>query len=723
MLREMAEALEVVTAETPLVLVLEDLHWSDAATLDLLASLARRREAARLLLIGTYRPVEVLVREHPLCGLTQELQLQGHCTALPLEGLSEAEISAYLAERFPGCGLPSALAHVLHQRTEGNPLFLVNVLDALVTQGVLVQGPGGWECAGGMEAVERGVPESLRQMIERHIAWLSPQEQRLLEAASVVGAEFAAVTVAAGVGVGEEEVEERCTALARRQHFLVRDGRSEWPDGTVTARYRFRHVLYRDVWYERIPERRRIDVHRRIGTRLEAGYGTQAGAIAAELAVHFEAGRDARRAVQYLGQAAERALSRHAYQEAIRHLIRGLALLQTLPDTPERAQQELDLQLALGPVWMATKGQAAPEVEQTYARARALCQQAGDTSQRFAALWGLQRFYRGQGALAMARELGEQLVQLAECDTDPVRRREAHDALGTTEFFLGDYAAASTHLAQGSAGLAVATQRDLVRRHGEAPGVRSLAFVAWTLWCLGYPDQALQRSQAMLTQAQALAHPYSLAGAQVWAVRLHHHRREAAAVQALAEATLTLASAQGFTVFAGFATCWQGWALALQGQGAAGLARLRQGLAALTATGHAQSQPLYLMLLAEVSAQVGQVEEGLRRLAEALTVLKVNGQGDLLAETYRLQGALRLRAAAPDVAQAEACFQQALTLARQQHAKAWELRAALSLARVWQRQGKHEAASDLLAPLYGWFTEGFDTADLREAKALLDELA
>jgi predicted ATPase len=263
----------------------------------------------------------------------------------------------------------------------------------------------------------------------------------------------------------------------------------------------------------------------------------------------------------------------------------------------------------------------------------------------------------------------------------------------------------------------------LVLRHGEAPGVRSLAFVAWTLWCLGYPDQALQRSQAMLTQAQALAHPYSLAGAQVWAVRLHHHRREAAAVQALAEATLTLASAQGFTVFAGFATCWQGWALALQGQGAAGLARLRQGLAALTATGHAQSQPLYLMLLAEVSAQVGQVEEGLRRLAEALTVLKVNGQGDLLAETYRLQGALRLRAAAPDVAQAEACFQQALTLARQQHAKAWELRAALSLARVWQRQGKHEAASDLLAPLYGWFTEGFDTADLREAKALLDELA
>src|SRR5215831_14834 len=242
MLREMAEALEVLTVETPLVLILEDLHWSDTATLDLLAVLARRREAARLLLIGTYRPVDVIVREHPLRGLTQELQLHGHCTELLLEGLTEAEIAAYLAARFPGSGLPPELAWVLLQRTEGNPLFLVNVVEYLMAQRVLVQGTGGWELHGGVEAVERGVPESLRQMIERHSARLSPEDQRVLEVASVVGVEFAAAAVAAALGA-EEQVEERCTALARRQHFLSSRGRSEWPDGTVTAHYRFRHAL------------------------------------------------------------------------------------------------------------------------------------------------------------------------------------------------------------------------------------------------------------------------------------------------------------------------------------------------------------------------------------------------------------------------------------------------------------------------------------------------
>ena len=722
MLREMAEALEAITAETPLVLVLEDLHWSDAATLDLLASLARRREAARLLLIGTYRPVEVLVWEHPLRGLTQELQLQGHCTALPLEGLTEAEIAAYLAERFPGSVLPPELERGLYQRTEGNPLFMVNVVGSLVTQGVLVQGKGRWEFAGGVEAIEHSVPESLRQMIERHIARLSPEDQRVLEVASVVGVEFSAAAVAAGVAA-EAQVEERCTELTRRQHFLASRGTSEWPDGTVTARYSFLHALYQEVWYERVTGRRRINLHRCIGVRLEAGYGTQAGEVAVELAVHFEVGREYQRAVQYLGQAAQRALSRRAYHEAIDHLTRGLALLKTLPDTPERAQQEFDLQLALGPVLMATKGQATPEVAQTYARAWALCQQIGDTPQRFAALWGLQRFYRGQGAWPTARELGEQLVQLAERDADPARCLEAHDALGMTLFFLGDYAAARTQLAQGCAGTDLTAQRDFVRRQGEAPGVRGLAFTAWTLWCLGYPAQALRRIQEALALAQELAHPYSLAGAQAWAATLHYRRREAAAVQAQAEALLTLATAEGFVHFVGMGACWRGWALAMQGQDAAGLAQLRQGIAAVLDAGHTQSRPLCLILLAEAMGQVGQVEDGLRLLAEARTVLEANGQGDLLAEVYRLQGTLLLQQAIPDVVQAEACFQQARTIARNQHAKSWELRAALSLSRLWQRQGKRQAASDLLAPIYDWFTEGFDTADLQEAEALLAALA
>jgi predicted ATPase len=255
-----------------------------------------------------------------------------------------------------------------------------------------------------------------------------------------------------------------------------------------------------------------------------------------------------------------------------------------------------------------------------------------------------------------------------------------------------------------------------------APGVWCLAMAANTLWCLGYPVQAMQRSQEALTLAQALGHPLSLAMAQHWAAFLHHRRSEAPAVQTQGEALLTLATAQGFPLSVGLGTCWRGWALAMQGQHETGRAQVDQGLAALLATGQMLTRPFCLVLLAEAAKHTGQVAAGLRLITEALTAFEESGRGDLLAEAYRLQGELLLRQAVPDVAQAEACFQQALTIACRQQAKAWELRAATSLSRLWLQQGKRTAAYELLAPIYGWFSEGFDTADLQEAKAFLDEL-
>jgi predicted ATPase len=233
----------------------------------------------------------------------------------------------------------------------------------------------------------------------------------------------------------------------------------------------------------------------------------------------------------------------------------------------------------------------------------------------------------------------------------------------------------------------------------------------------------MRRSQEALALAQTLAHPYSLVFAQYWAALLHHRSREAPVVQAQAEVLVTLATAQVFPLWVGLGTCWHGWALAMQGQCEAGLAQMRQGLAVVLAAGYMLARPLCLVLLAEATGHVGQVEEGLRLLTEALAAFETSGRGDMLAETYRLQGELLLRQAIPDAAQAEACFQEALGIARHQQAKSWELRAATSLARLWQRQGKRAEAHALLAPVYGWFTEGFDTADLQEAKALLDELA
>ena len=639
-----------------------------------------------------------------------------------LEVLPAAAVAAVVAARLPGAAVPPAVVETLHRRTDGHPLFLVQVVDALLRQGALVAEAGRWALPGGLAALDAVVPESLRQLIEQQFDGLRAEQQRALEAASVVGLDWTVAAVAAGVAAEAEQVEAWCAALARQGQFVQAGGLVEWPDGTVSESYQFRHMLYQQVVYDRVPVGRRLQLHRRIGARLEAGYQAQASAHAAELALHFERGREPARAVHYLRQAGENALRRSAHPEAVALLTQGLALLAQLPETPARAQQELDLQLTLGPALIATRGQAAPEVAQTYARAWALCAQSGDTPRRFPTLWGLCLCYRSQGALRKTRDIGEQLVRLAQGEADPTHLQEAHEALGATLCWMGDYAAARWHLEQGSALPDPMAARGQASRLGGSAAVRCLAQAALVLWRLGYPEQAVRRSQEALALAQTLAHPYSLAIVQHYAAWLAYNRREVRGVQAQAEALLRLATRQGFPLFVGCGTSWRGWVLARQGQGEVGLAHLRQGLAAVVATGQELMRPYCLVVLAEAAGQVDQVEEGLHLLAEAVGVLEAHEQGDLRAEAYRLRGALLLRQATPDAAQAEACFQQALAVARRQQAKSWELRAAMNLARLWQRQGKRDDARALLAPIYGWFTEGFDTADLQEAKALLEDL-
>ena len=723
MLREFADAVEVLTVTRPLLLILEDLHWSDYATLDLLTYLARRAGPTRLLLLGTYRPVEVALRAHPLQTVKQDLVLHGQGVELPLELLTAAEVVEYLTLRCASGAdlLPSGrgLAQLIYQRTDGHPLFLVTVVEHLLQRGVLQEGAGPGAVPPEATAVAREVPVSVRQMIEQQFERLGAVEQRVLEAASVAGSACAVAAVAAGLDLAMEVVEDCCVGLAQRGQFLMASGLESWPDGTVTERYGWRHTLYQEVVYARVPEGRRLRLHRQIGEWQEHAYGEQAREVAAELAVHFERGRDSRRAVQYLQQAAENAAQRHAHQEVTALVTKGLALLATLPETAARAQQELDLQLALGPALMTTKGPAAPEVDQTYARARALCAQVGETPQLFPTLRGLWRFYLNRGTLQTARELGEQLVRLAQGAAAPTSLPEAHAALGTTLFYVGDYVTALTHIEQGFTRTALTAQQALGLHHGEAPGVRCLALAAWTLWCLGFPTQALRRGQEALAQAQAFAHPYSLAMAQHWLISVHHCRREVPAIQAQAAVLLTLATAQQFPLYVGHVTYWQGWALAMQGQGESGIVQLRQGMDVVLATGQTVVRPFCLILLAEAMEHAGQIDEGLRVIAEALVAIEASGRYELLAEAYRLHGALRLCQAVPDAHQVEACFQQALAIARRQQAKSWELRAAMSLSRLWQQQGKQDEARALLAPIYGWFTEGFDTADLQEAKALL----
>ena len=709
--------------------MLEDLHWSDAAILDLVAALARRRTPARLLLLATYRPVDVIVRAHPLHTLKLDLTLHRQCAELPLQLLSVTDVAQYLASRFGARVCPAALAQALYRRTDGHPLFLVTVVDALVQQGLLRERGATPVDDGGLAAVEAMVPESLQQMIVQQFVRLSTEQQQVLEAASVAGVVFSAAAVAAGVEGTLEAVEELCAGLARQGQFLEADDVEVWPDGTVTGRYRFSHALGQAVVYARLTAPHAMRLHRQIGTSLEAAFGQQARANATALADHFVRARDDQRAAVYLRQAGENALRRWAYTEAIANLTRGLEVLQRWPESTARVQHELDIQLLLASALQATRGFAAPEVGRAYLRAQELCEQLGETPQRVAVLRGLRRFYYARGEVAMMRAAAEEQLRLAEQSTEPSLVAEARTAVVLAAAYHGDLATARAYLEQGIAPQGSGQSKAWGLAVGEDPGITWWTHMAMVLWELGSPAQALQQAEEVLRLAERLEHPFSVAYSLARLAFLHLMRGEWRAAQERAQAVSALATAQGFLLFQAHAMVLIGRALAAQGETAQGLEQMRQGLAGIKASGQLAGMVGILSLLAEAYALDGQPEAGLEVLAAALDLVRTRELRMREAEVHRLREALLLVQPSPGqappaarVAEAEACFQQALELARQREARASELRAATSLARLWQQQGRRADAHALLAPVYGGFTEGFDTADLRDAKAVLDEL-
>ena len=731
MLRELAQALEVLTAECPLIVWLEDLHWSDYSTLDLVSTLARRREPARLLVIGTYRPVNVLLREHPLHVVKQELQLHGHCQELALGLLTEMEVMAYLRTRLVGEAdrVPlQHLARLIHQHTDGNPLFMVSVVNDLMERGALVQHAEQWELQVAPEALAVMTPANIRHMIEQQLERLSPEDQRMLEVASVAGVGFSAATVAAGTGRRPETVEEQCARLSRRGHWLQSQGAIEWPDGTLAAGYCFLHAVYQEVLYARVSPGVRAQLHERIGQRLEAAYVPHIDDIVAELALHFERGRNAPKAVQYLEHAGKAAVGRSAPREVVQHFTKAIGLLTTLPDSTERRQSELSLQLMRGAALMATQGLGAPEVAYAYARAWDLCQQLGEAAQTFAVVTGLFTFHTGRGDVPKGHEFAEQGLRLAEQGHDPALLLQAHRGLGSSLFYLGQFIKAREHLEQAVILYDAPHHQGLAFRYGQDPGVVAAGFLSWTLWRLGYADQALQRSRAAVALARQLAHAHSVAWALHFTAVLHGLRGEWDSIQACAEELLAVAAEQGLAFWLPLGTFDQGWALVGQGQYTEGIARMRQGIAGLRATGSQLGQSGLLRTLAEAVAHRRETEEGLRILDEAFAVARHNGEEYDAVELWRAKGelthvqSLASQAASGGVQEAEASFLRAIEIARRQSAKSLELRAVIRLSRLWQSQGRREEARQILAEMYSWFAEGFDTEDLQEAKILLAEL-
>jgi predicted ATPase len=696
----------------PLLLIFEDLHWIDSETQGFLDTLSEGMASAKVLLLVNYRP-----------EYRHDWDQKSYYTQLRLSPFGKAEAVEFLAVLL---GEPAEAQHALPlqslkdlilEKTEGTPFFMEEVVQELVEQGVLRhETAGGWIVTHPPTALY--LPTTVQGVLAARIDRLAPEEKALLQRLAVIGRQFPLGLVRQVIPQPEGALYRLLSSLQHKE-FLYEQ--PSFPE----VEYSFKHTLTQEVAYGTVLHEQRKALHERTGQALEALYPTTLDEHYSDLAHHYRRSNNTEKAIEYLHKAGQQAAQRSANAEAITHLTTALELLTTLPDTRERAHQELMLHLTLGPPLRATGSGASPEVQATYTRARALCQQVGETRQLFPVLYGLWTFHQVRGEFFTARELGEQLLSLAQRECDPALLVGAYCALGSTFFHQGEFGTAHVYLTQGL------TLYDAQRHHspvllygGIETGIYSFSHAALVLWHQGYPDQALQKSEVARTLAQELPYPFSVTTARIFAALSYQLRRERLLAQEWAEAAIALASAHGFPGWVGQGSVPQGWALAEQGQAEEGITQIRRGMATRQAFGAGIFHSYSLALLAEAYGKAGQAEEGLAALAEALAVVDKNGERFYEAELYRLRGELLLQATvlAPQ-SEAEELFHTALAIARQQSAKSLELRAATSLARLWQQQGKQAEARQMLTEIYGWFTEGFDTKDLQEAKVLLEELA
>jgi predicted ATPase len=617
--------------------------------------------------------------------------------------------------------LPVEIVRQIVAKTDGVPLFVEELTKAVVESGLHV---GATHASPLALAIPATLHDSLMARLDRLGA-----AKEIAQVGAVLGREFSYELLYAVSSVDEDMFQHGLRQLVEAE-LVYQSGLPP------QARYLFKHALVQETAYQSLLKSRRQQLHKQVAQVLAEQFPQTVETQPELVAHHYTEAGLGEQAIPYWQQAGQKAIEHSAYAEAISHITKGLELFKTQRDTPEHAQQELALQIALGGSLAAIKGYAAPEVEKVYAQARELCLQLGEIPQLFPTLWGLMAFYLIRAKLQTARELAEQMRRLAQSVKDLAHLQVAHWALGEILFYLGEWSQARAHLEQG---IFLYDPQKRFSRALHDPGVSCLSIMARALWHSGYPDQALTRSHEALALAQDLSHPFSMAFALHLAAIVHRERREVRAAQERAEALIALSREHGFAFREAVGIILQGWVLVKQGQGEEGIAQIRAGLAAWQSTGAEVSRTYYLALLAEAYGKARQPEEGLSVLAEALDVVDKTGERYYEAELYRLKGTFTLQSQAspkqvsgksqanqdkPEIEQeAEACFLKAVEIARRQQAKLLELRAATSLTRLWQHQGKQKEAHQMLAEIYGWFTEGFDTKDLQEAKTLLTELS
>ncbi len=712
----------ILHSNDPLLLVLDDLQWCDGDTLEWLHYLLHFKPKARLLLVSTLRREE-LPPNHALIPFLYQLGYTNALIEIELGRLSPQE-TAHLAANLTGHAIDPALSARIFADTEGNPLFVVETMRAELNR-------GGERGRGDEEPIPptsplfyspTTLPAKVQAVIKARLEQLSPRAYELVFVAAVIGRAFP-LDVLAQVSESDEDSLVRGLDELWQQRII----REQSPTDLGADTYDFSHDKIRELAYTSLSPIRRRYLHRRIAQALENLRAANLTAFSAQIGVHYEYAGLARQAIPYYQRAAQVAQQLSAIQEAMAHLTQALNLLATLPDDPTRAEQELALQVALGPLLLTTKGYAAPEVEHAFQRAWELCQHGGDTPQRFQIVWGLERFYMVKPNLTKWHSASQQLLALAQENEEPDLLVEAFCSMGTYLFHQVDLLAARAYLEQSIALYDQPRHRSHALTYGQDPCVVALAYLAWTHWCLGYPEQALTQTQAALTLAQEISHPYSLVIAATYASVQYHFWGDIERCRLYAENAIGLAKQHGFTLWLSMATFLKGWALTRQNDFDSGSAEMQQSVELFRSTGAELGAAYFAGLLAETLGRTGQPEIGLIAMNEALDLLDRTEDRWCEAELHRLRGELwrqmdRLAINTFDMdarAEAETAFQTAIDVAHRQQAKLWELRATISLYRLWQQQGKAEQARPRLAAIYAWFQEGFALPDLVEAQALL----
>ena len=719
--------LQTIEQACPLLLVIDDLQWADAGSINLLFHLGRKIKGNRILILGIFRSEEVTLgrdgARHPLEPVINEFRREFGDILLNVDQIEGRKfIEAFLNSEPHRLG-PS-FREMLYHQTQGHPLFTIELLRGLQERGDIIRDSDGyWIEGSSLDWVT--LPVRVEAAIQERIRRLPEILQKALAVASVEGELFTAEVVTQVRAVDKREMLEYLSSELDRKHRLVHAQSIQRVDGKSLSRYRFRHILFQKYLYGSLDEVERAHLHEQVGTALEELYGDQVenAANPVHLALHFEKAQILEKAIHYLYSAGERAVQLSAYREGIAHLTKGLNLLEQLPDSSKRDHQEIDLLLALGIACQGLLGAQPDEIVNTYTKAYELCKRVGNTTQKVRALGGLAVLYYVRGEHHRAKEFASEGLALAEKSNEPLLLLLCHWYLGFIDFCFGNHVNALKHF---RCALDIYDpdqyHHSIVYLRGSDAGLGAMAYEVCCLWCLGYPDQALERSEEALSLARKLGHPFTLADVLCFAGCLFHAmRRDGESLEMNAEELMRLSQERSLTGWFATGSRSQGEAFALQGKIQKGVKQAREGMEAM------RSEKMWIYhsgtfaILAEVQSKAGNLDEALANLNEAFAFVEKTDERYWEAELYRLKGEILSKQGEDNCA--EDSILKAIEISRMQSAKSLELRAVMSLCRLWKKQGKREDAHQTLTEIFNWFTEGFDTPDLIGARKLLGELA